>query len=292
MKRVTVVILGAGVLWVLANWPGPLGGLPFCVVLAMASPAFLSLWRDRERELGASRRLFCPWDPFDVALALLAYLTFQVIVWYAIDAAWPGDKPTWLSGLGAAALSIPLVLAVLWLLRWRYGLWPRDLGIRFHRWKGDLLLAVGLLLIVVVVVTALASVFSFLHNVYKVPVKDQEAVSLMKQATSLWGTLVMVTVAVVWAPLWEETMFRGFLQPFFRRYLGGAASIVLTAALFSLIHDPGSTFFRVPVLLFPLALALGYAYHRTQRLAAPIFLHLMFNSWTVVQVIQARAVGG
>jgi len=43
-----------------------------------------------------------------------------------------------------------------------------------------------------------------------------------------------------------------------------------------------------PVTLFPLALALGYAYHRTQRLSASILLHVLHNLIPVVLLLGER----
>jgi len=225
-------------------------------------------------------------------MALLTYLSLQVVLVYVVRGLYEGEIPVWVGALGSAALGIVLVVVVLWLLNRRYGLLPGDVGIRFDRWWHDLLLAVVLMLMVFAITMPLAGLFQHLHEVYDVPMKEQEAVSLMRKARSPWGTLVMAATALMVAPFWEEVVFRGFLQPFFRRYLGGAVSIVLTAVLFSLIHDAGSAFLRVPVMLFPLALALGYAYHRTQRLAASMMLHVMFNSLTVLWMLHERFAAG
>ncbi|MBS2030114.1 MAG: CPBP family intramembrane metalloprotease [Deltaproteobacteria bacterium] len=54
-----------------------------------------------------------------------------------------------------------------------------------------------------------------------------------------WQKAVIVLAVVLAAPLGEETMFRGVLQPSLARSLRPAGAIAITAALFSLIHlDP------------------------------------------------------
>ena len=116
----------------------------------------------------------------------------------------------------------------------------------------------------------------------------QKVVQQMMEAETVVDVLPMMLFALFTAPFWEETVFRGFLQPFFRRYLGGAGTIAVVAVLFSLIHEPGSRFLRVPIVIFPLALALGCAYHRTQRLAAPLMLHVLHNLVTVTILIAVR----
>ncbi len=57
----------------------------------------------------------------------------------------------------------------------------------------------------------------------------------------LWGFL-----AVVWAPVVEETFFRGALFGYFRRHLPWAASGICTALVFAIIHPQG--WIAVPAL--------------------------------------------
>ena len=67
--------------------------------------------------------------------------------------------------------------------------------------------------------------------------------------------------------------------------------LALTAVLFAAVHNPTALFLNVPfipVMVFPLALALGWAYHRTQRLAAPILLHLLHNAVSVAILLLDR----
>jgi len=248
----------------------------------------LENWRTRGRLAAPPRRLFCPWGLLDVLAVLLMFFTWALVGRLTVGVLPPGMR-TWAVSLVTGVAGLAMSAAVLLLLNRQYGLWPRDVGLRWNHWRRDLLLAGGLLLVVLAVRSPLAGLFQYLHRLVGEPVKAQQAVSLMQEERSPWRLAVMIVVAVVVAPLWEEILFRGFLQPFLTRRTGVWPALVLTAILFSLIHDvPGSRFLMWPVTLFPLALALGYAYHRTQRLSASILLHVLHNLIPVVLLLGER----
>lgn len=100
--------------------------------------------------------------------------------------------------------------------------------------------------------------------------------------SSLW-TILMVVDAVVLAPLFEESLFRGHVQTIishlFRRSEKPSAlarwiAIIITAMLFAGIH--GQVAFLFP--LFVLAVGLGYLYERTGNLWASVMVHGLFNA--------------
>ncbi len=94
-----------------------------------------------------------------------------------------------------------------------------------------------------------------------------------------WGLrLVIVGFSVLIVPVFEEMLFRGFLQTTLRSLTHQRpwAAIVLTSALFSLLHPPT----HVPAL-FILSCGLGYAYERSGSLLRPMFMHIFFNGVSV-----------
>ncbi len=128
----------------------------------------------------------------------------------------------------------------------------------------------------------------------------------LRESPPLFLNLLLILNAAILAPLSEEFFFRGFLQSaliqtrsFPRRHgfplfsalpdaspLTSAPSparrwfaILLTSALFTLIHQQPEAF----PTLFVLALGLGYLYERTGSLWAPISLHVLFNSLSLLQ---------
>ena len=75
------------------------------------------------------------------------------------------------------------------------------------------------------------------------------------------------------APFAEEFLFRRFLLGGLRAAWGAWPALLLSAALFSVLHaDLGS---MIPFAI--IGLIFGYAYLRAESLTAPTIAHLVFN---------------
>ena len=94
--------------------------------------------------------------------------------------------------------------------------------------------------------------------------------------------ILLAFVAVVVAPLIEETIFRGLFQTTLRSYLGRPwVAIIVTSVLFTAVHE---NLTHWPAL-FVLALGMGYSYEKTGSLWRPIFMHAIFNGMSVAAVM-------
>lgn len=82
----------------------------------------------------------------------------------------------------------------------------------------------------------------------------------------------IVLAAVVIAPIKEELLFRVILQDGLARHIGAAPAIGIVAVLFCAVHG-----FPDSLALLPLALILGYFYHKRQSAIAVITTHALFN---------------
>ncbi len=262
-------------------------GVYFLLVLAF----FLGWWyRSIEKHQPAFIERFCPWGIVDLLVVAVTYLAAQVLCgvvlrpWIQAGA----EAPAWVMSVATMASGLAAAAVVFVLLRMRYGFWPRDIGLDFSRWPRALLLAGLLLAIVIALRVPMSAVFEYLHIRAGEEIVHQYFIEQMIADKSWAALALMVVAAVVVAPVWEEIAFRGFLQPFLGRWMGPRGALVVTAAVFALIHEPGSRFFMTPILIFPLALALGYARERTGRLAAPIFLHVLHNALSVAAVFALR----
>lgn len=103
---------------------------------------------------------------------------------------------------------------------------------------------------------------------------DRNVVFDVLQQTT-WKPLLLLIIffTVVCAPFFEELFFRGFLYNALRRRLGFGAAAVLSAALFSVIHQVNANLLP----LFVLGLLFAWLYERTGRLVAPMAFHAVFN---------------
>jgi membrane protease YdiL (CAAX protease family) len=89
--------------------------------------------------------------------------------------------------------------------------------------------------------------------------------------------IFFVTAAIA-APLFEEFLFRGFLLPSLTRYIPVWGSILLSAFLFAAAHLSLSEILP----LFSLGIVLGVVYTRSRNLLAPMLLHSLWNSGTLL----------
>ena len=83
----------------------------------------------------------------------------------------------------------------------------------------------------------------------------------------------MLVLAVIVAPIAEETIFRGYLYGVLKRYIGGIGAGVVSAGLFAALH---MNLAALPAL-FVLALCLTLAYEATGSLLVNICMHGFFN---------------
>lgn len=92
-------------------------------------------------------------------------------------------------------------------------------------------------------------------------------------------TIFFITASLA-APLFEETMFRGFLLPSLTRYMSVTSAIVLSSLLFALAHLNLSEVLPLATL----GIVLGVVYTRSRNLLAPILLHSLWNSGTLLSL--------
>jgi membrane protease YdiL (CAAX protease family) len=136
-------------------------------------------------------------------------------------------------------------------------------------------------------------------------IKNTEHVPIQDLFKSRSGAMLLMAMAVLVAPLVEETVFRGYLYPLFAGKFSGlaailgidplqavrfgtAAAICLTGVLFGLMHAPqlGWTWGLVSLLSF-VGVIFTFARARTGTVVASFLLHLGYNSMIAVTSIIA-----
>jgi len=89
---------------------------------------------------------------------------------------------------------------------------------------------------------------------------------------------ITIGMAVGFAPLAEELLFRGYFYGTLRRAVGPFPAMAITAGLFAAIHGSAMA---LPAL-FVLACAFTLAYEATGSLWVPIVMHALFNGTALV----------
>ncbi|WP_193196001.1 CPBP family intramembrane glutamic endopeptidase [Nostoc sp. MG11] len=86
--------------------------------------------------------------------------------------------------------------------------------------------------------------------------------------------------AAIAAPFFEELLFRGFLLPSLTRYLPVWGAILVSSLLFAIAHLSLSEILPLTAL----GIVLGIVYTRSRNLFAPMLLHSLWNSGTLLSL--------
>ena len=101
----------------------------------------------------------------------------------------------------------------------------------------------------------------------------QEIVQTLITNDDLSLKIAIVISAIVFAPLVEEIIFRGYIYPVLKRFTHPAFSCAMTSLLFAVIH----TNIESLIPLFLLAIVLTIFYEKSKSIWVPILMHSIFN---------------
>ena len=103
---------------------------------------------------------------------------------------------------------------------------------------------------------------------------------LALQAQDKVALAVFFITASLAAPIFEEIMFRGFLLPSLTRYIPVWGAIVVSGFIFAIAHLSLSEVLPLATL----GIILGFVYTRSRNLLAPMLLHSLWNSGTLLSL--------
>ena len=112
----------------------------------------------------------------------------------------------------------------------------------------------------------------------------QEAVKILQESKDLLVVGSMAFTAVIMAPLVEEPIFRGYLYPVMKRWLGVWPSLLITSLVFAAGH--GNVALMLPLFVLGILLVLSYEF--TGSILMPIAIHACFNGATVLAELAVR----
>ena len=132
----------------------------------------------------------------------------------------------------------------------------------------------------------LALAIMLLGVLIRTPHIESPLTELLKDPTSL--VLVAIFGSIV-APVCEELLFRGFLQPLLVRSLGAAGGIVATALPFGLLHfrEYGNSWRHV-LLITLSGVAFGWMRQATGSTKAAAGMHAAYNGFQFVLLLVAK----
>lgn len=177
-----------------------------------------------------------------------------------------------LVGMVVGEGAMPLAAWLFSALKYRCG-W-RALGFRPFKVRRGLVLAALVVLIGLLI--------SFLYDMLMSALGVEPSFAFPAEFTETGlGLAVLAVIAVVVAPVAEETFFRGFIFAGLGKRFGYGWGAVISALLFSLAHMQPGAFLPI----FILGLFLAWLYMRTGSIWPCIFTHFTYNSLALLIMI-------
>ena len=137
--------------------------------------------------------------------------------------------------------------------------------------------------IIMVIVMAALFVFSFFMDQAHT---DANSLKTMTEAynSTIWPPIFWIAT-VVFAPVFEESLFRGFLFVGLRNSLGPVWTVLITSVTFAVLHSMQYDFFSLTIIL-SLGIAFGLVRLFSQSLWPTIVMHSVWNLMTMISLAQ------
>ncbi len=116
---------------------------------------------------------------------------------------------------------------------------------------------------------------------FEVNLPLQDAVILFKETSNPFVLTGLILLAVVVAPLVEETVFRAGIYRFLKGRTSLPLSLLLSGLLFGLVHGNVQS---LPGLV-TVGICLGLSYEFSGNLRVPVFFHAFFNLNSVIWIL-------
>jgi len=88
-----------------------------------------------------------------------------------------------------------------------------------------------------------------------------------------WKIIIPIISVAIFPPIYEELLYRGFLQKNLEQRISPKSAIIITSFIFSIVHVN----ITATISLFLIALYLGYIAYRTDSMRLLVFGHGLNN---------------
>jgi membrane protease YdiL (CAAX protease family) len=199
----------------------------------------------------------------------------------------------YLSGSDAASVSMAMLFQTAWIplcfvvlvrsmLRRRGATWTSAFGLAPRRAPRELARAFFLLLALLPPLVLAGAIAQFVLTRFKIPLDRQFVLDLLIDPEQpVWLRTYLCLAAVTVAPVVEELAFRGIVLPALARRGRWVLAAGACALLFAAAHFNAASL--LPLLV--LALGLSLAYLASGSLWLPIFMHALFNAFSLAALL-------
>jgi membrane protease YdiL (CAAX protease family) len=170
-------------------------------------------------------------------------------------------------------------------LRYQHLGWEELIGFKKVRWK-SILAGLGAALIALPVALAVKSLCAAVLTKIHVPLVEQEPIKVLQVSVSVGQRVMFALSAIVFAPIVEESLFRGILYPAIKQEGFPRVALFGSSFLFALIHFNLMDF----IPLFVLALILVMVLEATDTLLSTIVAHASFNAANFFIYLNSEAI--
>lgn len=267
---------------------------PAEIIICLAGAVLFGIWLVREC-LGrgaladsAPRRnnmpIFLPFVPLLVCFLMVpvAALVTEVLL---------PDLPEWqgvfLDNLMLSIGAVAAIIVIIFIVRNNFARRLKGFGLNVKTIFRDFfaaiinLLSVWPLVLLMIIFTVL---FGRLFAGPGFEIQRHEELELLTAYSQVPVRIIIIITACLVMPIFEELLFRGLFQTMLRSFLVRVwPSILLSSIFFAMVHPNAGHW----PALFVLAICLGYSYEKSGSLLRPIFIHVLFNSASIVGTLLA-----
>jgi len=160
--------------------------------------------------------------------------------------------------------------------------WKEAFGFNSNRGGRDLLLGAMAAVIALPVCFALAWLSERFFSRMGVPLEPQKVVQTLQASDAVWKMAYQGALAVLFAPVLEEVIFRGILYNAIKQHGFPRLALWGTSILFGAVHANLGTL--LPLCFFGALLAL--VYDTSRNLLSSIVTHSLFNAVNFIMLLR------
>ncbi len=155
------------------------------------------------------------------------------------------------------------------------------LGLKSANWGKNIFLGFSRYFAILPVIILIGAFVDFVARHLGITPNPQEITTKILDESSSNVLAFMIFFGTLGAPIIEELLFRGFLQPAVRCVYGKSNAIMTSGFIFALVHLIGDQNIYVFLQILILGLFLAYLFEHTGSLVAPVSAHIIHNSTTL-----------
>ena len=255
------------------------------LLLALPGYAWLRLSTQKNHMSQGDDTPPCVIQPLDLIIVGLYILVFTVFLKGTESKMENPEDLKMSAGLvllsSIAMLSIASIVPLI--LFWRTNL-VEFFGLRWLRWN-SIFWIMPAFVFAMMIVGAILVAFGWQTWVQdSLGAKPQEAVTLVRETSDVGLLVAMAVTAVIFAPITEELIFRGYLYPVVKRFTDRWFASIFSGVLFGVIHF---NVMGLPMLAL-MGIILAVIYERSGSLWVPIGCHAAFNATSVGLMLISR----